>query len=58
MDLTRIRHRLPLAVALMFIVLAFERPAQRGAWLGIGVVFLAFGLRRRRGAPPPDGTAG
>jgi hypothetical protein len=58
MNLTPIRNRLPVAVALMFFALAFGRPAQRGVWLGIGVIFLVLGLRRRKAAPPTDGSSG
>lgn len=48
MDMQRVRARLPLVVALLFLVLAFSRPSQRGALLAIGVVFLVIGLRRRK----------
>lgn len=58
MDLTPVRRRLPFAVALMFFALAFGRPAQRGAWLVLGVVFLIIGLRRAKVPPPPDGSTG
>jgi len=58
MDMQRVRARLPILVALFFFVIAFSRPAQRGAWLAIGIVFLVIGLRRRKAAPPPDRSSG
>jgi hypothetical protein len=55
MNSPRIAVILPLAAALVFFVLAFSRPQQRGVWLAIGVVFLVVGvLRWRKGKPPSE----
>jgi len=58
MDFAPVRKRLPFAVALMFFALAFSRPAQRGVWMAIGVIFIVVGLRRGRAAPPPNDSTG
>ena len=58
MDLTPLRKRLPFALALIFFLLAFARPGQRGIWAVIGFVFLIIGLRRSKAAPPRDGSGG
>jgi hypothetical protein len=50
MNVQRIAVVLPFAAALVFFVLAFSRPQQRGVWLAIGVVFLVVGMIRRRKA--------
>ena len=39
---------LPFTAAMMFFILAASRPAQRGAWIALAVVFLVIGLRRNR----------
>lgn len=58
-DRARLRKALPfLGIALMFFLLSLSRPAQRGAWLAIGVVFLVVGLRRTKAAPPLGGVPG
>jgi hypothetical protein len=49
---------LPFAVALLFFVLAFIRPHQRGVWLAIGVAFFVVGIVRRRKAKSPSDKPG
>lgn len=56
MDLEPVRKRLPFALALMFFLLSFGFPAQRGVWIALGVVFLVIGLRRKKVVPPPSGA--
>jgi hypothetical protein len=53
MTIAPIRKRLPFAVALMLFALAVSRPAQRGTWLAVGIIFLVIGLGRSKAAPPP-----
>jgi hypothetical protein len=44
----RLNRVLPFTVAAMFIVLAASRPAQRGAWIALALVFLVIGIARNR----------
>jgi hypothetical protein len=44
----RLNRVLPFTVAAMFIVLAASRPAQRGAWIALAIVFLVIGIARNR----------
>ena len=43
---------LPFVLGVTFIALSFSRPPERGLWIGLGVVFLLVGVRRRRAAGP------
>jgi hypothetical protein len=44
----RLNRVLPFAAAMLFLVLAASRPAQRGVWIALAIVFLVIGLRRNR----------
>jgi hypothetical protein len=52
MNFAPLRKRLPFAIALMFFLLAFGRPAQRGVWIILGFALLVMGLRRSNAAAP------
>ena len=45
----RLYRVLPFSAAMMFVILAVGRPAQRGAWIALAIVFFVIGLRRNRG---------
>jgi hypothetical protein len=51
----RLRRILPIVVALMFFALSFSRTHERGVWLGLGVVFLIIGIRRKRAVDSASG---
>ena len=46
MNTDRLRRITPFIVAIMFLLLAMNRPDQRGVWIALGIVFLLIGLRR------------
>ena len=48
MNNDRLRRIMPFIVAIMFLLLALNRPDQRGVWIAIGIVFLLIGFRRSR----------
>ena len=51
MDREKWRRALPFVAAFLFFTLSFSRGAGlRGAYLGLGVIFLIIGIRRRRAA--------
>lgn len=53
----RLNRVLPFTAAAMFIVLAASRPAQRGVWIALAIVFLVIGLRRNRRGGGKGGAA-
>jgi len=54
MNRQRLAIVLPLAVAIIFFILAFSRPHQRGVWLSLGLVSLVIGAARRRASRAGD----
>lgn len=58
MDFAPIRKRLPFAVALIFFVVAYSRPDQRGVWMILGAVCLGIGLRRKKAPEVPSAPTG
>lgn len=54
MEGNRLNRVLPFTAAVVFLALAASRPAQRGAWIALAIVFFVIGLRRnRRGGGGP-----
>ncbi|HSR91187.1 MAG TPA: hypothetical protein VLK88_07755 [Gemmatimonadales bacterium] len=50
MDLTPVQKRLPFAIALVFFILAYQRPEHRNVWFSIACAFLVIGLIRSKRA--------